>query len=265
MDILTNNLGSGNTGLILTNALLPIASSIIILLLDHLLKSRLKRRKNNIWINFLKYDKYIRECIQKYKKIESPKLEVQLIAEVLGIILSFFIYLGLLMILPFAFSTLSVFLIAFISTLIISLRIDKLKKNQKPLKESEQIAKVILFLYWFIITGILDAPFPYILTHTYPTLQDIRIFGLSLIFLLLDIYYLFSKRRDLLNYVGDLLNKQYFKQYVETFPKVRIKTKSTVLEGKVFDVFNDNMIILDDYGVKKAVEWDSITYMELKR
>lgn len=49
------------------------------------------------------------------------------------------------------------------------------------------------------------------------------------------------------------------------FPYVRIITNSTELRGKILDIFDENLIILDNYGgaTIKAVEWDSITYLEL--
>ncbi len=98
-----------------------------------------------------------------------------------------------------------------------------------------------------------------------PSGLETPIFALSFFSFMLSLYLLFVDRRKLLDEVKDLLNKQYSKQYIETFPKIRIKTKSIELEGKVCDIFDDNLIILDYYGTKKAVEWNSITFMEFKK
>jgi hypothetical protein len=266
MDINPTNITDmsiANIGLSL-NSLLPIVGSVIILLLDNLLKSRLKRRKSDIWINFLQSDRYISLCIKQYKKIETPIFAAQLIEEFLGIICSFVIYICLTIVLPFAFSTLTIFLFAFILTLFISGHKARLK-NQELLKDSERIARSILFTYWFIVTGFLEASLPYILIKSYPSIPDMRIFVLSFIFLLLSIYNLIDNRKDLLNHVKNLLNNQYSKEDTETFPKVRIIAKTEEFEGKVCDIFDDNLIVLENYGIKKAIEWDSINYMELKR
>lgn len=278
MDITLTNI-TPNAGSILTS-LLPIVSSVIVGLLNHFLK-QLKKRKGDIWIKFLQSDKYISECIQHYNRTKFLDPGQHLKAETFGILSSFLLYFGILIVfkiffgeswLAFSLSSLIIFLLAFYFTLII----DKQKLNQDLLRNSEHIAKSIVFFSWFVITGISNALFlnPFILNKTYPiqyptliypTPLDWILFGTSFIFVILTIFYLLADRMYLLNQVKNLLNIKYSKQFIETFPKVHIKTKSIELEGKVFDIFDDNLITLENYGIKKAVEWDSITFMELKK
>ncbi len=181
---LTNiSLFSTNIGLNLTNALFAIVSSFVILILDHLLKSRLTKRKDDIWIKFLKSDKYIRKCIQDYENIKSPELIEQLKAEILGILSSSALYLSFNIIIliiivsfgsklfPYAFSTFIISLISFIISLRISRRINKPERNQDLLRDSERIARNMIFINWFTITGILNGIFinPFSINKIYPS------------------------------------------------------------------------------------------------
>lgn len=258
----------------LTNAIPPILASLIILLLD-LLKSQLTKRKGDIWIKFLQSDKYINECIQNYKKIKSPKIIEQVKSEVMGMFACLCLYFGITSFLlikfefnwySFALSIVFIFLISFMYLIIMYRIIDKHKKNQQPLTYSERIARLFIFVNWFIIMGALIVLFvnPYTLYKAYPSDLDINISGFSFILFLLSIWLSFIKNREFLDEVKDLLNKKYFKQFFETFPKISIKTKSVELDGTICDIFDDNLIVLNNYGIKKAIEWDSITSMELK-
>lgn len=47
------------------------------------------------------------------------------------------------------------------------------------------------------------------------------------------------------------------------FPYLRIKTYSDKIEGKVENAFDEETLILNDKGIKKAVSWDRIEYIEI--
>jgi hypothetical protein len=47
------------------------------------------------------------------------------------------------------------------------------------------------------------------------------------------------------------------------FPYLRIKTYSDEIEGKVENAFDEETLILNDRGIKKAVSWDRIEYIEI--
>ena len=49
------------------------------------------------------------------------------------------------------------------------------------------------------------------------------------------------------------------------FPYICAKTTSADFQGKICDVFDENLIILDNNGVKKAAEWHSIICLELMK
>lgn len=77
------------------------------------------------------------------------------------------------------------------------------------------------------------------------------------------IYLSFMSRKNLLLHSKFLLNKKYR----VNFPYVYIKTNSVELKSKVWDIFDKNLIILENYNVAviKAVKWDSIKCLELIR
>ncbi|MCZ7355863.1 MAG: hypothetical protein O8C66_11725 [Candidatus Methanoperedens sp.] len=83
----------------------------------------------------------------------------------------------------------------------------------------------------------------------------------SIIFLAGAIIISIDNHKYFLSQSKNLLNSKY-QVY---FPYVRIITNSTELRGKVLNIFDENLIILDNYGgaTIKAVEWNSITYLEL--
>ena len=261
-----------NTKDIIKIAIIPLVISLTGIFINYYLTKRLKDKKDKTWINFLKFDIYISDCIQEFKKIESLELKKILITQTSGILFGFLVYICFLISLiiffgknwlPFAVSTLIIFLFAFLLTIAISMHMDRRKKNQELLKYSEKITKDTLFVNWIIVSGVFFAIFyPYNLIKTEPINSDtISIFGLSFIFLILALTSLFDIRRKLLKSSKFLLISEHF----EDFPRVNVKTTSADFYGKIYDVFDENLIILDDNGVKKAAEWHSITYLELKK
>jgi hypothetical protein len=73
-------------------------------------------------------------------------------------------------------------------------------------------------------------------------------------------------RKYLLYYSKTLLNSKYN----VNFPYVHIKTNSMELKGKVRDIFDENLIILENhenysYLIIKSVKWNSIEYLEIDR
>jgi hypothetical protein len=156
-------------------------------------------------------------------------------------------------------------LVVIIISAFIRLNIRKID-DKTPLNNPERIASYIMSVNWFIFSNFILAIgvfviffIPYIISGI-SIIKPLSIEIISVMALVTATFVSYANRRVLLYDVKDLLNERY----VETFPKVGIKTNSMILEGKICDIFNDDMIILDDLGVKKAVDWDSIKYMELK-
>ena len=48
------------------------------------------------------------------------------------------------------------------------------------------------------------------------------------------------------------------KLYSKDFPTVHISTNVEILKGKISNIFDDDLIILDDDGVMKGTQWKDI-------
>ena len=57
---------------------------------------------------------------------------------------------------------------------------------------------------------------------------------------------------------------EIIKAYSTGYPFVSIKTSSGMIEGKVEDVFNKHLIILNENGVQKLTSWKNVEIMEIK-
>ncbi|AKB82485.1 hypothetical protein MSBR3_1907 [Methanosarcina barkeri 3] len=53
--------------------------------------------------------------------------------------------------------------------------------------------------------------------------------------------------------------------YIDDLPRVRIKTDGGDASGKINDIQNESLIILNDGSVLKAIRWDQIKIMELEK
>ena len=53
-------------------------------------------------------------------------------------------------------------------------------------------------------------------------------------------------------------------QYLKDFPKLQILTKVGEINGKIQDVFYENLIVVDDNGTNIATEWNEIVILKLQ-
>ena len=51
---------------------------------------------------------------------------------------------------------------------------------------------------------------------------------------------------------------------MKKFPKVNITIGTVNFEGKICDIFHENLIVLCSNGEKQATRWDSITSIKLQ-
>jgi hypothetical protein len=65
------------------------------------------------------------------------------------------------------------------------------------------------------------------------------------------------------NFVLKWLKVDLNTKYLNDFPYVNISTKSGNFNGKIVDIFDDNMILLYNAGTKISTEWNQIIFMEL--
>lgn len=53
--------------------------------------------------------------------------------------------------------------------------------------------------------------------------------------------------------------------YIDDFPNIRIKTNGEDISGKIDDIHNESLIILNEGNKVKAIRWDQITTMEIEK
>lgn len=257
--------------------------SIIYFFITNYFKDKKKKDGRGIWIKFLNSNRYINECVQQYKKIESPKDIWMGAAMIIGSFLGSFYYIFLIIatILVFnkfnlsnywspAYSTFIIFFSSFIFTVYFNLKIQKRNDDKTLLNESVRIGNWITFVNWFIFTSLLLV-FSFLATNIAQTqnfdtvINDIVInkglYSSSVALLIGAIVISYMNHRHLLNYSKILLNSKYLNR----FPYVRITTKSVEIEGKISEIFDENLINLDYGRFRKAVEWDTITHLELRK
>jgi len=168
------------------------------------------------------------------------------------------------------YSTLFVFLISSILTVLLNCDIEKRNKDKTLLNASGRIGRSITFVNWFIFASILSTLL-FLVINIYQTknldtiINDIiinkNLYLSSVIFLIGNIAFSYANHKLLLNYSKILLNSKYLYR----FPYVRITTKSLVTEGKISEIFDENLINLDCGRFRRAIEWDTITHLELRK
>lgn len=168
------------------------------------------------------------------------------------------------------YSTLITFFSSFILTSLLYFMIEKRNKDKTLINKSRRIGSLIIFVNWFIFTSLLFTLFIVAIiiaqTKNFDTIiNDIKIntnlYGTTIVLLIGGIVISFVNHRLLLNYSKILLNSKYLYR----FPYVRITTNSLEIEGKISEIFDDNLIILDCGRFRNAVEWDTITHLELRK
>ena len=66
-------------------------------------------------------------------------------------------------------------------------------------------------------------------------------------------------------YFSNRFKRKVTNFYIDNFPNVRIKTTGEDISGKIDDMHNESLIILNEGGKVKAIRWDQITTMEIER
>jgi hypothetical protein len=71
-------------------------------------------------------------------------------------------------------------------------------------------------------------------------------------------------------YIETILFSNLFKQeiydfYINEFPWVQIKTNAEDISGKIENIQNESLLILNDGCLVKAIRWDQITTMEIEK
>ncbi len=245
-------------------------------LITNRFKDKERRDKRSVWIKFLKSDKTIAKCILTFEKITDTGFRHAIISMLIGMFLGFIATFILLSILIYSFGDkpLTIALSSLINIVPYILSIAMAKYFYIIKKEDALLNKSNLFVYyyniinWFIYTSgsmtLLFINLVYINSNKISPF-DLRnilyIFIVSIILIITSFYTLnIIVRRELF----DSLKSKLTIEYGKNFPYIHITTKAGEINGNIQDVFNEDIIVLDDNGLKAVVEWNEISTLRLR-
>lgn len=275
----------GLIDIVAQNDILPyvvatVVAGILLSLTGSLITSRFRdkerRDKRSVWIKFLKSDKTIAKCILTFEKITDTDFGYSIISMLVGMFLGFiatFILLILLIIsfgdkpLTTALSSL-INIVPYILSIAMAKYVNKIQKEDALLNKSNLVIYYSNIIYWFIyMSGSMTVLFinsVYINSNKISPSDLRNIFYIyigSIILIIISLYMLnIIIRRGLFDSLKSKLNTEYGKN----FPYIHITTKAGDINGKVQDIFNEDIVVLDDNGLKAVVEWDEITTLKLR-
>lgn len=230
-----------------------------------------RKKKKSIWIRFLRRTNgIINECLSTFEKIESTNKKwiefskpIILFLGYIAIIIPFYIILIFVknVFISMAFSSFIISIFISILGLILYQHTEKIKEGDL-LNKSKKIKDFYTIISWLFF-GIcsLIVPFIYvtiIISKEIPIsdLERIRsLYFISIISIISTIVLLFiSFRRLFFGRLKSEINKLYSKD----FPIVNISTSVEMFNGKIRHIFDEDLIILDDDGLMKGIQWDDI-------
>lgn len=237
-------------------------------------KGKDRKDKRSLWMKFLKSDEMIDDCILTFDYIVHP--ESLGVSIVMSIVFGFSIPIIMFLILSdyidsvwmsLTSSSLS-HIIPSILTFYFGEYIHRMKKEDTLIDKSILVTSYTKIINWFIFGNLMI-----IMSYIYiiyinsskisqSELNNIRLIFLLYFILIITLLYLLNIvfHKELLESLKSKLNEQYLKK----FPYIHITTKAGEINGKIQDVFNEDLVILDDNGLKAVVEWDEISTLRLR-
>jgi hypothetical protein len=258
-------------------ALLLVLRHIIQHIISELEKRRGNRIIRNLWIQFLRSNEFINKGILQLNIIKYREGLWYFFSAIIGIFLGFFI-------ISFLFIFLSIYLgdrwrsmsysgfILFLPLLLyifLGRYINELGKrvDEKLLSKSRLLSYFNEGIRWF--TSSIFLIYLVFFVSININLNNIgesnlvtitSIFSLMLAIGLATLIQSIINNKDLQYYLKPLINQQY----LEKFPKVYVTIGTINFEGKICDLFHENLIVLCSNGEKQASRWDSITSIKLQ-
>ena len=236
-------------------------------------ESRDGKKRRSLWINFLRSHDIINECISTFEKIKYPTGKLALVSFILGVIFCLLIFSVSSHILNFtgiyrlSLATLFTNGVPYLSSIILFRYANSIEKGRNLIKKSSIIASLIAVINWFMLIGITLTieSFAY-----YTNLSQISAYTAEKVFIMLFISLTLialafivlnvNLRKIFLDDFRYLLNEQHMGNY----PSIDITTLKGEISGKIQNVFNENLIILDCKGTKIAAKWEDINIIKLR-
>lgn len=249
--------------------------AMVIFYLKHIgnkfIDAREKNKRFSIWMKHLQIDTDIDKCVNLFEQIISQETwpKVNEIIAYFGLILPIiiFIFLNIFHENPlksFVYFSWIYITFSLLFMLVLPYAVDKINRKNLLTKARMnenwfQTTKFFIFNFNLIIISILLS----LSLQQNQTISGFKIVEETINFLILvliaSMIGMEIIHKSLLDEVKTALNAQHMADY----PLIHITTKEADFTGKIQDVFNKILLILDDNGQKIIVEWNEITTMEL--
>lgn len=255
------------------NIVITFILSLIVLILTQYIKQYFKYKEGNkrryYFINFLRSNKKIDECITDFEKKSELEIHNILIFSSAGFIVGYLLIPILYAILLLFFDDLwltasYLTLINFVPFVIIIISINSTIKN--PFEKTCSFLKtsdlITLFLYSTNSVILLLMYLSYLssskIESNLTTIVSLVLISTSLF--LAVIYGLINGKKTIL----DSLKKSLNKKFLKGFPEICIKLRNENVCGIIQNIFDNNLIVLYNKGHRIAIEWDNIILINLK-
>jgi heme/copper-type cytochrome/quinol oxidase subunit 2 len=244
---------------------------IIGIFITNRLKNADKDKAKNSWRIFLRIHKVVDNCLADYYGARYPppnKIVFMLstissiLGTISGVLLSIIVMANVNRYVVDLYKTL--FYTSFIVTLISGICIiivayynDSKVKKDELLSSYKKIDSIANYLLWLdCVSNVLIISLYLLSTESgknYTDLVSILIMFIGFIF---AIIYL---KTDSL----DSLKLELTRKYAKKFPRVLITTNVGEISGRIYNIFNEDVFLLDDDGCKVAVEWNHIILLRV--
>lgn len=260
----------------LSNPIFYAAFTLLTLFVKHYfieewISSKKEKNRKALWIQFLRNENMsVDESINQYELLKKSD-------GIIGfIIVSTFAISGLLVptyvwnltdeIFESCINLITINIYALFGSFVIYIIIDQLRKNKKNFLKN---ANVISSLYLGVIYFIVFSNFMIFLYHfsIYSSFsnsfvewidKNIAVYIVSYATLALTIQtWLFNKKS-----FTDSLKSEINMFYSISFPKIKVSSTKDPIEGVICNIFDENLLVLENNDEKTVIEWNSI--MNLK-
>lgn len=246
---------------------------------DSLLRlSKTKKRSEKLWIRLLREDKQLDNYLVEFNQIQKNNNlkgsgSYYLIASGVFIILYFILIIIFKSRFDFwhsmAYISLAINILSFVITvLIMRYMYIKLIDYDKIYSKSVIIANLIYSTKYYILSSNVIYLLMLLLIwskskYKFPTddVLLISIFEMSFALAIVTYYQLILAKKDFIGFIKSAINKEIS----NNCPHITVTTNEREIAGKIINIFDDEIIVLDDKGYKSIAKWVDIVGYKYQR
>lgn len=266
----------------ISDLLLYILAAVIVAFLAYSIKrivadwfeSKDGKKRRSLWINFLQSHYTINECISTFENIKYPVGKLASLSVILGAIFGFLIFIISSHSLNFTGSyrlSLAILVtncVPYLSSIVLFRYVNSIEKGRNLINKSSVIINLIAAINWFMLVGftliIISISEYYTNLNQISTQIAENIFFITFISLTLIIAAFAVLNSNLRKRFLDDLKYSLNEQHVGNYPSIEITTLAGDISGKIQNVFNENLIILDCKGTNIVAKWEDINIIKLR-